>query len=113
MRYDVGLPLALAPHVSVADVLPAVDRRLVGALGDEAVAGVTVSWSTLDSPWSETASWLMELTPALRCTCSAECWYTSKLPVMGKLWFLVITTPLTRRPICRLLTPGKRPPWNA
>ena len=60
--------------MSVTDPLPAVARRLVGPLGTDAVAGVTVNRSTLDNPWSETANWVMELTPALRRTCSAECW---------------------------------------
>jgi hypothetical protein len=86
---------------------------LDGALGTEAVAGVTDIWSTLDKPWSETANCVIELTPALRWTCSAECWYTSKLPVIGKLWVVVMTVPLTFNPIWRLLTPGNRPPWNA
>src|ERR1700730_2829638 len=100
MLYDVGLPLLLASQESVALVLPGVARRLVGPLGTDAVAGVTMSWSTRDSPWSDTANWVTELTPALSRTCRDESWYTSKLPVIGKLWVEVTTTPLTLRPIC-------------
>ncbi len=66
MVYEVGLPLELGVQVSVAVVLPGVTVRLVGPLGTEAVAGVTVIWSTRETPWSLTASMLMELTPAFR-----------------------------------------------
>src|SRR2546430_557439 len=113
MRYEVGLPVLLAVQDSFAVVSPGVTVRFVGPLGTDAVAGVTVNWSTRDSPWSETANWVTELAPAFRCTCRNECWYVSKLPVMGKLWVVVMTVPLTFSPICRLLTPGNRPPWKA
>src|ERR1019366_5170244 len=113
MEYEVGLPLALAVQDSVAVVLPGVMVRLVGPAGTDAVAGVTVISSTRETPWSLTASMLMEFTPAFRCTCSEECWYVSKLPVIGNRSVVVMTVPLTLSPICRLLTPGNRPPWKA
>src|SRR5260370_24015606 len=60
MLYDVGLPLVLPVQDSFTDPFPAVAVRLVGPLGTEAVAGVTVIWSTRETPLSETASMLME-----------------------------------------------------
>ena len=113
MLYEVGLPLALAVQCSVAPVLPGVTVRLVGPLGTEAVAGVTMSWSTRETPWSVTANRVTELRPACSWACRDESWYTSKLPVIGKRSVVVITVPLTATPICRLLTLGNRPPWKA
>ncbi len=66
MLYEVGLPLVLAVQCSVALVLPGVTVRLVGPLGTEAVAGVTVSWSTRETPWSVTANMVTEFLPAFR-----------------------------------------------
>src|SRR5215468_640930 len=113
MPYDVGLPLVLADQCRDTDASPGVADRLAGALGLDAVAGVTISWSTRDRPWSETANCCTVLAPAFRWTWSFESWYVSKLPVIGKLCVRVMTVPLTARPMRRLLTPGNRPDWNA
>jgi hypothetical protein len=66
MLYEVGLPLVLAVHFSVAPVLLGVTVRLAGALGTEAAAGVTISWSTRETPWGLTANKVTEFLPAFR-----------------------------------------------
>jgi hypothetical protein len=66
MVYEVGLPLVLAVHRSATEPLPGVALRLVGPLGTEAAAGVTISWSTRETPWSLDASKATEFTPAFR-----------------------------------------------
>ena len=74
MVYDVGAPLVAAVQVRVAVVSPGRTARLVGPAGTDALAGVTVSSSTRDTPWSLTASRLTEFTPAFRCACRNESW---------------------------------------
>src|ERR1700730_13777116 len=64
--YGVGLPLELAVQLRATEPLPGVAVRPVGPLGTEAVAGVAISWSTRETPWSLTASMLTEFTPAFR-----------------------------------------------
>ncbi len=65
MPYDVGAPL-LAVQFSVTVPVPADAVRLAGPLGEEAVAGVTVSSSAREIPWPLVAPGVIEFLPAFR-----------------------------------------------
>src|ERR1051326_4659377 len=101
MLEDGGSPCTLGLHDRVMPVehAAAVAVRDVGSLGTEAVAGVTVNWSTRGTPCLETATSATVLTPAFKSTCREDSRKSSKLPVIRKRCVLVMVSPFTRRPI--------------